>query len=152
MPIYKRCPRCHKRILEGTTCPCLVQYRKAQKKERNKDYDRYRRNKKNAEFYHSRAWRMTSDTVRAKYMYIDVYAFCKTGHVIPSDMVHHIVPISQDWNKRLDVSDLIPLSNKSHAEIHARMKKEDENLVKRELRVCLKEFEKKWIANRVGDM
>ena len=113
MPIYKRCPRCHKRILEGTTCPCLVQYRKAQKKERNKDYDRYRRNKKNTEFYRSRAWQMTSNTVRAKYMYMDVYVFYKTGHVTPSDMVHHIVPISQDWNKRLDVSNLIPLSNKA---------------------------------------
>ena len=48
MPIYKRCSRCGKRIEAGTTCPCV--------KARHKEYDRYSRDSRSKQYYHSKEW------------------------------------------------------------------------------------------------
>ena len=122
MPIYKRCSKCGKRIPSGTTCECIKQIRRQQKKERDKDYDQHRRNKTRATFYKTKAWRLTKEDVLTHYMYIDLYAYYHDGKFIPATMVHHIVPISTDYAKRLDRGNLIALSDKSHGIVHKAMK------------------------------
>ena len=97
MPIYKRCSKCGKRIPSGTTCECIKQIRRQQKKERDKDYDQHRRNKTRAAFYKTKAWRLTKEDVLTHYMYIDLYAYYHDGKFIQATMVHHIVPISTDY-------------------------------------------------------
>ena len=99
MPIYKRCSKCGKRIPSGTTCECIKQIKRQQKKERDKDYDQHRRNKTRATFYKTKAWRLTKEDVLTHYMYIDLYAYYHDGKFVPATMVHHIVPISTDYAK-----------------------------------------------------
>ncbi len=140
MPIYKRCSKCGKRIPSGTTCECIKQIRRQQKKERDKDYDQHRRNKTNAAFYKTKAWVLTKEDVLAHYMYIDLYAYYHDGKLIPATMVHHIVPISTDYAKRLDRGNLIALSDKSHGIVHKTMREgREEEMIR-----LLLEYKEKW--------
>lgn len=112
MGLSKMCSRCGKIIRLGETCTCS----------RHSLYDKDR-DKKYKEFYHSNEWTKTSKMIRDKYMNIDIYYLYKYGRIIPSDMVHHIVPLKEDWSKRLDVDNLIALSQASHNEIEAMYRK-----------------------------
>lgn len=86
---------------------------------RHMEYNMYRRNKKTAAFYVSGAWRKTrAETIR-RFDGIDIYAYYVKHEVQTADMVHHIIPIEDNWSKRLDMSNLIPLSNHSHGVIEA---------------------------------
>ena len=140
MPIYKRCSKCGKRIPSGTTCECIKQIRRQQKKERDKDYDQHRRNKTNAAFYKTKAWVLTKEDVLAHYMYIDLYAYYHDGKFVPATMVHHIIPVSKDYTKRLDRDNLIPLSDKRHGIVHKQMKEGREE----EIIQLLLEYKEKW--------
>lgn len=40
-----------------------------------------------------------------------------------ANVVHHIVEVKHDWNKRLDMSNLVSLCNTCHARIHAKTRK-----------------------------
>ena len=55
-------------------------------------------------------------------MYIDLYAYYHDGKLVPATMVHHIIPVSKDYTKRLDRDNLIPLSDKRHGIVHKQMK------------------------------
>ena len=41
------------------------------------------------------------------------------GDIISAEEVHHIVSLRDDWDKRLDVSNLIPLSHVVHMRVEA---------------------------------
>jgi hypothetical protein len=109
MPIYKRCSRCGLRISSGTKCDCL--------KERHKEYDKYSRDKKSDAFYHSKEWELARITVRTLDKGIDVYIYITSSEVIFADMVHHIEPLKDNWDKRCDVDNLISLSTGTHSMI-----------------------------------
>ena len=100
--IYKICSRCGKRIPEGTTCPC----QKIRKAESDKHYDRYQRDQKSTEFYKSGVWQLTRQRVLNMDQHLDVYEYMMHGRVVIADTVHHIVPLKEDWNRRLDISNL----------------------------------------------
>lgn len=112
--IYKRCPRCGRRIPEGTQCSCVDR--------RYAEYDRLRRDRKAAEFYHSPEWIRMSDLVRRE-CGCDVYEYMTTGRIIKPDAVHHIIPLRDDWSRRLDRTNLIPLSDTNHSAIEQMYKK-----------------------------
>lgn len=65
---------------------------------------------------------------------IDIYAFYVQKRIMTADMVHHIVPLEDDWSRRLDASNLIPLSNQNHGIIEAMYK---DNAKKREMQRLL---------------
>jgi len=111
--IYKICSRCGKRIPEGMTCPCQ-QRRKA---ESDKHYDRYQRDKKSTDFYRSPVWQLTRQRVLNMDKGIDVYQYVVNGRVMAADTVHHIVPLKSDWNKRLDINNLMSLHHDTHSAI-----------------------------------
>ncbi len=62
--IYKRCPRCNKRLEAGTTCECS--------KLRHKEYDKFSRDKDSAKFYSSSAWKRMREYIMNKYDNLDV--------------------------------------------------------------------------------
>lgn len=136
MGIYKRCGRCGKRIPSGTTCPCIEEY----KKNKNRDYDRNRRNKGRNSFYHSREWKTTRDESIRKHIGIDIYLYYTEGKIVPAEMVHHIEPIEEIWDLRLDIENMIPLSNRIHSQMHKLMREGKE----REVKEMLKGFLTKW--------
>jgi hypothetical protein len=89
------------------------------------EYNRFRRDKKAAEFYTSQGWRNARENALKLYDGIDIYAYYIQHRVIAADMVHHIVELEDDWTKRLDMTNLIPLSNGNHGIISALYKKDE---------------------------
>lgn len=119
MPIYKRCSRCNKRIPEGTTCECA----KKKNQERYREYDKTRRDAKAKAFYNSKEWESARAAAIDIDDGIDVYLYMTQGIIEAADMVHHIAPLRDDWDKRADVGNLISLSNRTHGEIEEKYKK-----------------------------
>ena len=65
-------------------------------------------------FRSSRAWRKKAEAIKKRDKYLCVYSLSK-GVIETHDLeVHHIVPIKEDWNKRLDDSNLITLTRLVH--------------------------------------
>lgn len=92
---------------------------------RHQEYNLYRRDKKKAGFYISREWRTTRDAALRMYDHLDIYALIVQHRIVTADMVHHIVEIEEDWDRRLDLSNLIPLSNGNHGIISALYAKDE---------------------------
>ena len=131
MPIYKRCSRCGKRLPAGTTCECL--------KKRHKEYDRYTRDRKVSSFYHSAEWERVRSAVLDMDDGIDVYLFVTTGEIVMADTVHHIVPLRDDWEKRVDIANLMSLHHDTHSMIEQRYRERKEEMMV-ELKQMLAEY------------
>lgn len=114
MPIYKRCSSCGKRLPSGEQCGC----REAR---RQKEYDVYARDGKSVAFYHSREWTAVSEAARQYYHGIDIIELYENDKVVPGRTVHHLVPVKEDWSKRLSKDNLIYLTESNHQLIHRRM-------------------------------
>jgi len=50
---------------------------------------------------------------------LDLYALYVDGVIQYAEMVHHIVPLSEDWSNRCDQRNLFPLTNANHNKIEA---------------------------------
>lgn len=107
MPIYKRCGRCGARIPAGQSCPkCKRVYAK-------KDLsDQITR------FYASGAWVKAREACKARCSGIDWYEYSQTGRVVTGDVVHHIIPVRDDFSQRFAVNNLILLTNSNHQLVH----------------------------------
>ena len=98
--MHKTCSRCGI-VPENHICP----YRTYRKKERDTQANRFRS---------SKAWTNKSIAVKKRDLYL--CAVCMTGkyHTINTFnydklSVHHIIPLAEDYNKRLDERNLITL-------------------------------------------
>lgn len=140
MPIYKRCSRCKQRIPSGTTCDCL--------KQRHKEYDRYFRDKTSKGFYHSSEWIKKRAAVLELDNGIDVYIYMTTGEILLADTVHHIIPLKDDWTKRLDEENLMSLSHDTHSIIEQKYKENKEKIIE-ELQQLLVRFRAKQAAGGI---
>lgn len=87
------------------------------RKDKNIDYDRYRRDRQSRDFYNSTAWHRVRDAALQADQGIDVYAYMTQHKIILADTGHHIIPIKDDWNRRLYVSNVMSVSSASHSEI-----------------------------------
>lgn len=134
MPIYKRCSRCGKRIPAGSSCSCI--------KQRHKEYDKYLRDEKSKRFYHSNEWITARDKAMELDEGIDVYAYMTRGEILAADTVHHIIPLRDDWKKRVSSDNLISLSHSSHSAIEMLYTKEKEK-IQQELKAMLSEYRNK---------
>jgi hypothetical protein len=90
------------------------------------EYNLFRRNKKTAQFYVSKEWRAMRGYILSRYDGLDLYAFHVQHRIATADMVHHIVEIEDDWNRRLDPLNLFPLSNSNHGIISALYDKDED--------------------------
>ena len=93
----------------------------------------------------SPVWRKKRAEILALHDYIDIYAFYVQKRIMTADMVHHIVALEDDWSRRLDDDNLIPLSNQNHGIIEAMYKDETK---KQELQQLL--FELKAQHQKAG--
>jgi 5-methylcytosine-specific restriction protein A len=87
---------------------------------RHQDYDesiRNKRDKKYKDFYHSTEWIKTRMVVLIRDNGLCQHCL-KKEHITKADMVHHIVEVKVDWNKRLELSNLISLCNSCHNKVH----------------------------------
>ena len=98
--ILKMCSRCRKMVKAGTKCECELEAASAYKTKRTREYDRLRRDKRSAAFYNGQKWRHLSNTIKAKCNGIDIYIWYTEGRIVPGDIVHHIIPIKDDWGNR----------------------------------------------------
>lgn len=112
--ILKYCTKCKKIMLYNGHSLCSECFEKRhseyikRKNMHRTDYKRYNRDKKSDQFYHSKKWKQLSKSVLAKANY--KCAICGKLAV----EVHHIKEISTDWDKRFDVSNLMPLCTSCH--------------------------------------
>lgn len=67
------CAVCGRSVPQGNRCPCQMA--------RHKEYDRGRRDKDKARFYHSREWQAVAAAVRARAGYADEVAKANGGLV-----------------------------------------------------------------------
>lgn len=123
--LFHKCG-CGALIPQGITMCEACAKSKVGQQSRHIEYNKHRRNKKTADFYISSIWRKTRANVIKRFDGVDVYAFYILHDIQTADMVHHIIPIEDDWDRRLDVSNLIPLSNHSHGVIEALYKKDEQ--------------------------
>lgn len=113
-------------------CPNLAEYpnkyckdhsaeEERDRADRNRFYDRYTRNdedsKQFTDFYNSTRWK------KARYMRLQIdnglCQVCKgRGLITIADTVHHIVEVKEDWEKRLEMENLVSLCKACHNEIH----------------------------------
>ena len=82
--------------------------------ERKKHYDVYKRDKRYSDFYNSPEWTRVRKYILILYNGIDIYAYYIQNKIVIANTVHHIIELRDDWEKRLDVDNLFPLSDDNH--------------------------------------
>lgn len=122
--MLKKICRCGKVIpYSMKRCPeCEVKAEEERKQHiRNYKITTYERDSKYNKFYKSKEW----NTVRQLAIVRD-HALCKdcldNNVITPYNTVHHIVPIKEDWSRRLDINNLICLCESCHQKRHNSMK------------------------------
>ena len=81
---------------------------KYSEKQKNRIYNRIKRNKQTDRFYHSKMWRSLSQYVLMKANYV-----CADCGGLATE-VHHEKPVAENWNKRFDIDNLTPLCTSCH--------------------------------------
>lgn len=122
--LMKICGKCGKKIGINEVCSCT--------KERHKVYDREFRNKDNAEFYHSKAWKQLTKLCKLKANGLDMYELEVNGKIVKGSLSHHIEELEENRDRGLDITNLIWVSEKTHNYIHSiyNKSKEDKNKLK----------------------
>lgn len=123
----------------GKTIPYSEKYCSECAKEHKQDttyYDKYNRNKESRAFYHSKEWLCIRAYVMARYNGLCLYSLYVEGELVPADVVHHIVELSEDDSKALDFDNLIPLCSSVHSSLHSNYRESD--------KVMLRQLLKKW--------
>lgn len=127
--IYKRCGRCGKRILSGTTCECYKKYKRSYKKPEGIKIE-----------YHKDKWRRLRAAVISKYDGLDIFALYYLKRIEPADTVHHIEITSDRPDLFYRFDNLIPVGRHSHDIIHELYKKDKEG-TQNLLRGYLKQYD-----------
>lgn len=105
-------------------CPNLThagycEQHKTTKAENNRYYDKYQRNKKHDRFYHSAAWKKVRNLIKIRENGLCQQCLSEK-RITVGTIVDHIIPMSVDWDKRLEENNLqllcIECHNKKTAE------------------------------------
>ena len=119
MALKRLCPKC-KHLIENTEkyCKkCAEEY----KQDKRKDYIEYnntKRDKKSSKFYSSREWKLVRDIVRERDN--NLCRVCLSNKMVKgADMVHHIEELQDNYNRRVDTSNLVSLCSTCHNHTHA---------------------------------
>ena len=142
--LMRICSRCGRRLQVGETCTCTGS--KSRIRQHNKSYDKMKRNKERAAFYASPSWMTLKRAAKARAYGLDELRLYQ-GRMVPGDVVHHIIPITDDPSRSLDADNLICVSNQTHRYIHAQYDRGGK--AKKEMQDLLFEIRKnkKWKAN-----
>jgi hypothetical protein len=105
------CGRCGRVIRQGERCKCEA--------DRQREYDRDNRNRESASFYHSKSWKLLQQAVASRAGYTDEYLRYYKGRIQQGRIAHHIAPVDERPDLRLDGRNIIYVSDKTHQMIHA---------------------------------
>lgn len=83
------------------------------KKNRDKRYDKFKRNKQSKSFYDSDGWRAVRQLALRRDRNLCVLCF-NHKRMVKADVVDHIIPIQVDWSKRLLLNNLQSLCHACH--------------------------------------
>ena len=89
------------------------------KHEPNKEYNQARRrfDGEYISFYKSRAWTNVRKVAMMRDDYLCVN--CTRNDIIkPAQLVHHVIEVKTDWDKRLDLNNLESICESCHQKIH----------------------------------
>lgn len=111
----------------------------ARRKESYKFYDYNRKDSKEWNFYRTGEWEKLRDDLLDKYNHIDIYIYYTENRIVKANTAHHIIEVKEDWDKRLDIDNLFPMTDGSHTTIHI-MYKDDKYNTQCMLRELLKKF------------
>ncbi len=110
--LSKICSYCGKRISIASSCTCMVKLKcKAQK--------HYKYNEDVKKFYSTKEWNNAREQCIAECHGIDLYSFFVFNQIEYGEVVHHIVPLLDDYSKRLNIDNLIFLTERNHKLIHS---------------------------------
>lgn len=123
--INKICSRCGRILPVGERCSCQPAYRR--------DYNKFRRDKRLKEFRASSQWKAMRKRILERDGNTDQYVLYTTGELRPGFSVHHIIPLSERWDLRLDERNLITLSDNTHSSIEYRYKTKFKEQLQQEL-------------------
>ena len=118
---YKICNKvnCNKLIdSRYTYCEAHREDEEAKRIKYIKRYDEARKCGKEFVFYRSKEWINIREVIKSKYKGICIYTYYTQNKIVKADEVHHIIEIKDDFNKRLDLDNLIPVSRSAHKQIH----------------------------------
>lgn len=147
MAFMKFCNRqgCNRLVPLGIKyCEIHAAIKAAEDKGRHKAYDKYHRNQEAKAFYNSTEWQYARAAALARDNNIDIYLYIMEGRAVPASTVHHIIELSEDYQKRCDPDNLISMSEQTHSMVgkayndNKRKKKMQETL-----RECLREYKKR---------
>ena len=134
--ISKRCIHCGKRIPVGKKCNCI-----SSKIYKPTSTDKYTEEIK--QFYHTSEWLSIRELCISHCYGIDIYNLFTHGTIEYGQTVHHIIPIIDDYSLRLDINNLIYLTDSNHRIIHELYKTDYESTVQL-LRGYVKMFNNKY--------
>lgn len=100
-------------------CTDHKEYEDRLKHFKNKRYDNSRKDDKEFKFYRTKAWKKFREYILSRDN--DLCQEClKEDKITRGNLVHHIVPIREDYEKRLDFENCITVCNDCHEKIHNR--------------------------------
>lgn len=118
--LKKMCPNCRRVAINQNQnhCAACKDLVSEQRKDNNKTYDKYHRKSDIKTFYNSGDWQRVREIALSKYNYLDIYDYYVNKKISSATTVHHIVEIDDDWEQRLVLDNLLPLSDGNHNKIH----------------------------------
>ena len=113
------------KVCAHPTCNRLVSYGcKYCESHKNTDKEKMRENKANRtdtkeqSFYTSSKWLDLRQVAIHDCYGIDIFKFYTENIIESVEVCHHIIEVKEDWNKRLDINNIICLTEESHQKIH----------------------------------
>jgi len=142
--LYKTCSTCKEKyeyISKHSKCSngCMDK----DKKECNKNYDKFSRNKESASFYATSRWKKLTKLCANKFNGLDIYAYYIDGVITSGSLSHHIIELIEVKDKAYELDNLIWLSDSSHALVGVAYK----NGEKTEMQELLKELIERYVRD-----
>lgn len=136
------CPVCKKII--PINKPCCEEH--GSRYSRYDNAVRYDTDKSIHSFYTGREWKAVKTSIADKYSSLCLWFYYKRNEIKPYDEVHHIIPVRDCWERRLDPNNLIPLSHTAHMLVEAEYRKNGKARMQAELFELKKRYEKEFFA------
>lgn len=142
MTMYRLCSVCGNKVPYGTKCSCEDKARA----DKYKLYKSKRDDIREQRFYSSKLWKNCRDTISSHQLGLDLIEWSKGNEDIKAERYHHIIEVKDDWSLRLDIGNIIGLTQQNHMKVHKLMEKslKDKLKVQKYLKEILFKFEKEF--------
>ena len=113
--------KCGKKIAQGEVCTC--------QKQRHKIYNEQYRDRVKNTFYHSLAWSKVSKMAKERANGLDEYLLEYEKQIVPGSLTHHIFELNDYTDLSLSMDNLIYVSTRTHALIHAAYNRDEKSKI-----------------------